>query len=273
MSLSRFAIVLGCLLAPLVAQPTLTVVTTGAVPRVPGTPFIPGCPTTLEPFYFQIRGTISQALGPNQEIRLLVRPRLLDGSTIPGCTWVTQCQRAFVLPDNSFLVFGQFGTDNVPRTWFSGQRADVVFALVDRSVGIPVCVADPATVSLAVSNVSPIQLDPTLPTYHDYARPCTSSTMVPGGVPSPGNLIQFQLRNPGAVVFGLHDTVGFPFQGCQVHLNPTFPFILVSTDATGMLSFALPNDPSLVGADIGTQGVQVVAGALDLTQPTLASIR
>lgn len=271
MSPLRIAMTLACLVAPVAAQVTLTVTTSGTVPRIPGTPFIPGCPTTIEPYYFAVSGTISQRPQPTEEIRLLIRPVLLDGTTIPGCTWVSQCQRAFVLPDNSFVVIGQFGTNNVPRSWFSGQRADVQFALIDRSANVPVCIANPAAVSIAVSNVATVNIDPTTPSLHDFAAPCTNITMDVTGTPSIGNPVQFVLPQPGAVVFGVHNTTGFPFLGCRLYFN--FPLIPVSTDATGTLSLPIPVVPSLVGVDLGSQGVQVSGSSFDATQPTLVSIR
>jgi hypothetical protein len=272
MSITRFLLAVSLVLAPCTAQ-TLTVLTAGTVPRIAGTPFIPGCPTTLEPYYFSVRGTIDQAPALNQEIRLLVRPHLLDNSTIPGCTWVSQCQRAFVLPDNSFVVIGQFGTDNVQRSWFSGQRADVQFALIDRGANVPVCIADPTAVSIAVSNVTQINIDPTLPTLYDYAAPCTSSVMNVTGVPQPGQPLQFVLSSPGAVALGSHDLSGFPYLGCRIYLSLAMPISVILTDATGTLAFPLPNSPALVGLDVGTQGIQIPGGGLDFTQPTLVSIR
>ncbi|MGE0145498.1 MAG: hypothetical protein AB7I19_05460 [Planctomycetota bacterium] len=253
------------------AQATLTVTTSGIVPRIPGTPFIPGCPTTLEPHYFAVSGTISVRPPATQEIRLLVKPRRLDGSTIPGCTWVSQCQRAFVLPDNSFVVIGQFGTDNVPRSWFSGQTADVQFALIDRNAGVGVCIANPVSVSIAVSNVTTVSIDPSLPSLHDFAGSCANLRMDTTGTPSLGGNLQFTLPSPGVVIFGPHDFNGLVVLGCRLYFS--FPFEAFATDGAGQLPLTVPFNPALVGADFGTQGVLLVSGNLTATQPTLVSIR
>jgi hypothetical protein len=270
MSFVRSALALALLTASVAGQ-TLTLSTAGTVPRIPPVPFIPGCQTTPEPHYFAVSGTISQRPAANQEIRLLVRPYLLDGSTIPGCAWVSQCQRAFVLPDNSFVVIGQFGSDNVPRSWFSGQRADLQFALIDRNAGVPACIADPAAVSLAVSNVTTVNIDPTMPTLHDYQGRCGSNRMDVTGTPSPGNILQFVMPSPGAIVIGVHDFVGFPLSNCRVYLS--FPLVPISTDAAGTLTLPIPNLTSLLGVDLGSQGVLAAGAAIDTTQPTLISIR
>lgn len=258
--------------APLAAQ-TLTCVTSGVVQRIPGTPFIAGCPTVPEVYYFSITGTISQAPPSSQEIRLLVRPTLYGGGTIPGCEWVTQCQRAFVLPDNSFVVIGQFGTAGQPRSWYSGQTADIQFVLVDRATGIRTCVANPAAVSLAQSNVNRIVLDPSLPTLHDYEASCNNATMDVTGSPGLQQNLSFQLPQAGTIAFGVPDTFGFPIVGCTLYLSISVPPVLVATDPSGALALAMPNDPTLVGIDLGTQGVFLNGGNADFTQPTALSIR
>ncbi len=273
MSILRTALfaALAFMTLPLVAQTTLSCNTSGVVPRITGTPFIPGCPTTPFPHYFAVSGSISQRPAFGQEIRLLVRPRRLDGSYIPGCEWVTQCQRGFVLPDNSFVVIGQFGSSNVPRTFFAGQSADVMFALVDISANVPVCISNPAAVSIAVSNVTTVQIDPTMPTFHDFQLPCTSTVMDSSGSPTPGQNIQFTLPSVGAIMIGLYDTIGFPLGGCRSYV--TFPLLAIPTDGTGALSLPVPFNPALVGVDFGAQGVTASPTSFDLSQPTMVSIR
>ncbi|MBK8976871.1 MAG: hypothetical protein IPM29_13210 [Planctomycetes bacterium] len=272
MSIARLAFLLTCLAAPVAAQTTLTVTTpAGTIPRIPPTPFIPGCQTTPNPFYFSIRGTVGQPPLSTQEIRLFVKPTLYNGMNIPGCTWVLQCQRAFVLPDNSFVVIGQFGDNNTPRGWFAGQQADVQFALFDRATTVPTCVTDPATIALAVSNVVTVRIDPLMPTLHDYALPCSGVYMDVQGDPTIGNAISWTLPTPGAIAFAPVNVFGFPLLGCTAWLG--FPIVLVSTDAMGNVTLTLPLDPALLGAELATQGALVTGGVLDLTQPTLLSIR
>ncbi len=268
----RLALCAG-ILAGAAATQTLTVTTSGPVPRIPGTPAIAGCQTVPEVFYFSVRGTISQAPSATQQIVLLVRPRRYDGSTIPGCTWVAQCQRGFVLPDNSFVVIAQFGTNGQQRTWFAGQQADLQYILVNRSTTVPTCVSDPNAISIAQSNIATVTLDPNTPALHDYQLPCGSSRMDVTGTPTPAQTLTFQIPNQGWIAFGAPSASGFPVANCTVYFGFAINPVLVSTDAMGQLQLPIPTMPNLIGADLGTQGILLQGGQLDLTNPTLAQIR
>ena len=116
--LSSSLLVLSCLATPAVAQ--LTNLTNGTVPRI-AQPSIQPCSTAPEPYYFNVQGQISRQLGPNEELRLLIRPILLNGGPIFGCEWISQCFRPVPDAQGNFTAVGQFGTNGAPRTWFSGS--------------------------------------------------------------------------------------------------------------------------------------------------------
>ena len=128
--------------------------------------------------------------------------------------------------------------------------------------------------TIAISNISLVNIDPTIPTLFDFQIPCRSAFMDVQGTPTPGQTITYTLPASGAVAFGLLDPNGFILQGCQIYLSQTFPITLAPTDGNGVLNLPIPVDPTLVGVNVSSQGIQVAAGpALDMTQPTLVSIR
>lgn len=260
----------SCLALPAAAQ--LTNLTNGTVPRI-ATPSIQPCSTAPEPYYFQVQGTVSRQLQPNEEIRLLIRPILLNGGPIFGCEWISQCFRPTPDAQGNFTAVGQFGTNGQQRSWFSGAQADAQFAIVDTNAGVGVCIANPQLVSVAISNVTRINIDPSIPTLFDFQIPCAGSAANVQGTPTPGQTVTWQLPQQGAVIFGFADTTGFLFQGCQIYFTAGSPLVVVNTDATGLLSLPIPMDPALLGTDVGTQGIQVTGGVLDMTQPTYVSIR
>lgn len=272
MRIIRLALAAALLAVPSFAQINLTITTpSGTVPRIPVPLFIPRCPTTPNPYYFAITGSTTQVPPVSQEIRMYVRPRLADGSLIPGCNWVNQCQRAFVLPDNSYRVIGQFGGNDTPRPFFAGQQADIQFILVDLAANVPNCLADPAAVGISASNVITINTNNNTPTLHDYQAPCTGSVMDVQGDPTPGNLMTWTLPSAGGVIIGPVSFTGFPVLGCTAWLG--FPIEFVSTDGAGVLNLRLPASATLLGVDLGSQGAVLANGRVDLTQPTLVQIR
>ena len=169
-----------CLALPAAAQ--LTNLTNGTVPRI-ATPNIQPCSSAPEPYYFNVQGTISRQLGANEEIRLLIRPILLNGGPIFGCEWISQCFRPSPDAQGNFTAVGQFGTNGRPRTWFAGAQADAQFAIVDVNAGVGVCIANPQLVSVAISNVTRINIDPSIPTLFDFQIPCAGSQADVQGTP------------------------------------------------------------------------------------------
>ena len=143
----------------------------------------------------------------------------------------------------------------------------------ENSNAYPGGIASPPAVSLLQSNVNSINIDPTIPTLFDFQIPCQSAIADVTGTPTPGQTLTWTLPQQGAVAFGFHDTVGTFLLGCQLYFQAGTPIALFGTDAQGVRNFTLPNDPSIVGTDVGTQSVQVNGAQLDLTQPTLISIR
>lgn len=248
----------------------LTVTTSGTVARI-ANPQIQPCSTSPEPYYFRVDGTLNRQLQAGEEVRLYVSPVLLNGGPIFGCEWIKQCNVAVPGAGGAISAVGQFGTNNVPRSWFSGAQARVAFAVV--TSGAPICVRDPNSISIALSNINTINIDPTIPTLFDFQIPCRGAFANVQGTPSPGQTLTYTLPSQGAVGFGLLDINGTLIQGCPVYFNFAIPLVLVSTDAAGVLSLPIPIDPTLIGADINSQGVQIASGQLDMTQPTYVSIR
>lgn len=270
----RFLNTLTCaaLLTGSLAAQTITLTTpSGTVPRGPQ-PNLPTCSTAPEPYYFAITGTVTGSVPPGAEVRLIVSPRLLDGGPIFGCQWIKQCEPVVPDANGNFVAYGQFGTNDRARSWFSGAQAQVLVGVFSPSA--PVCMSDPFQFSLAASPVITINTDPNIPNLFDFQIACSTNFMDVTGTPSPGQSVDFTLPQQGWMAFGALSTVGFLFQNCQVYFDTTtFPLEIFATDANGMLSLPLPNDPGIVGLDWNSQGIVLVNGAVDFTQPTLMQIR
>ena len=262
----------AALLAGSLAAQTITITTQpGTVPRLPQ-PTLPTCSTAPEPYYFAIDGTIQGNIPAGAELRLIVEPRLLDGGPIFGCQWIKQCEP--IIPDaqGNFRGIGQFGTNDRVRSWFSGAQAQVVVGVY--SPNFPVCNRDPFTGSLATSNVITINTDNSIPNLFDFQIACGTNFMDVTGTPTPGQSVDYVLPQQGWVAFGFLSTFGFVYNNCQVYFDTTtFPIEIFATDASGMLSLPLPNDPGLSGIDWNSQGILLSGGAVDFTQPTLIQIR
>ena len=170
-------------------------------------------------------------------------------------------------------MIAQFGTNGQQRTWFSGQQADLQFILVNRSQTVPTCVANPSSIAIAQSNISTVNVDPTTPALHDYQLPCGSSRMDVTGTPSPAQTLTFSIPAQGWIAFGAPSASGFPVLNCTVYFGFALNPVLVPTDMMGQLQLPIPTMAGLAGADLGTQGILVQNGQLDLTNPTLAQIR
>jgi hypothetical protein len=256
---------------PATAQVSLTLNTSGTVPKVTA-PNIQPCSVAPEPYYFAISGVVAGNLGPNEEIRLLVKPVLLNGGPIFGCEWIKQCHTATPDASGAITFFGQMGTNTQARSWFTGAQATVALAVLP--VGAPVCIRDPFPIAISISNIATINLDPTIPNLFDFQIPCSGSVMDVQGTPTPGQGIAYTLPARGLVGIGLLDPNGFLVFGCQAYFNPVVPITAIATDAAGVLNLPIPNDPSLAGVDLSSQGI-LTGGpqGLDLTQPTLVQIR
>lgn len=250
---------------------TLLVQTSGTVPRLP-TPNILPCSTAPEPYYFEINGIANVQLGPNEEVRLLVKPILLNGGPIFGCEWIKQCHTTTPDANGNVTFVAQFGTNNQQRSWFSGAQAEVMLAIVPTSA--PVCIRNPSTVAISISNIAQVNIDPAIPNLFDFQIPCRGAVMDVQGVPTPGQSVNYTLPAPGFVGLGLLDPYGFIALGCQVYMSTLIPITPVPTDASGALTLPIPNDPTLVGVDLCSQGILAQGPTgLDLTQPTLVQIR
>ncbi|MGE0145497.1 MAG: hypothetical protein AB7I19_05465 [Planctomycetota bacterium] len=258
------------LIAPLAIGQSLVVNTAGVVPPITN-PNIAPCSTAPEPYYFAISGTVTGQINPNQELRLLVKPVLLNGGPIFGCEWIKQCYTTTPGAGGAITLVGQMGTNNQPRSWFSGAQAEVMFAVLP--AGAPVCVRDPFAIAIATSNITRVNLDPTIPNLFDFQIPCRGSAMNVTGTPTPGQSITYTLPQAGAVGFGFLDPNGFLIFGCQAYFSASIPVVVINTDASGVLMLPIPNVPGIVGADLSSQGLIAVSGGLDLTQPTLVQIR
>jgi hypothetical protein len=249
----------------------LIVQSSGTVPRL-ATPNIQPCSTDPEPYYFEINGVANVQLGPNEEVRLLIKPILLNGGPIFGCEWIKQCHTTTPDANGNVTFVGQFGTNGQQRSWFSGAQAEVMLAIVPTSA--PVCIRNPSSVALSISNIATVNIDPAIPNLFDFQIPCRGSVMDVQGVPTPGQTVTYTLPAPGFVGLGLLDPYGFIALGCQVYLSTVLPIVPVATDLSGTLNLPIPNDPTLVGVDLCSQGILPTGPTgLDLTQPTLVQIR
>ncbi|MBK8976870.1 MAG: hypothetical protein IPM29_13205 [Planctomycetes bacterium] len=260
----------AALVAGSAATQTIQVLTTGTVPRIMN-PSIGACSTSPEPYYFAISGTISGTIPPGAELRLVVRPILLNGGPIFGCEWIKQCDQTPPGANGQFTLVGQFGTNNVPRSWFAGAQAQVAVGVFSTSA--PVCMPTPLQFALSLSNTTTVNTDPLLPTLFDFQIPCAGSAMNVQGTPTPGQSVTYTLPAQGSVAFGLLSTTGVLVLGCQAYFNTLVPIVFGPTDGMGVFTLPIPNNPLLAGIDLNSQGILVTGGRLDLTQPTLVQIR